>query len=96
MSAQPETQTCSYCGVDYPFPVEYHHTVEECVANQERRAYDARVRELSAMGKPALAAIWRQLTEATLVYVATPPERWGKDELVIAVLREEFPRMVRS
>ena len=92
----PETRTCSYCRVDYPSPVEYHHTVEECADNQERRAYDARVRELSALGRPALAAIWRRLTEATLVYVNAPPERWSKDELIVAVLREEFPRVIRS
>lgn len=32
MPGQSERQTCSACGGDFPYPVELHHTQEECDA----------------------------------------------------------------
>ena len=31
--AQPKSETCSYCGVEYPAPISYHHDTEECDRN---------------------------------------------------------------
>lgn len=34
-STRAGTEPCSYCGVEYPKPVSYHHSTEECHANEK-------------------------------------------------------------
>jgi hypothetical protein len=51
--------------------------------------YDRRVRQLYDTPKAALAAYYRE--RSSMVWSATPPERWNRDELVNEILAIEFP-----
>ena len=35
MDSSPHTEICSYCHVEYAYPVEYHHTSKECMHNTD-------------------------------------------------------------
>lgn len=63
--------------------------VAKCLADL-KSAWDARVRELNAMGKRQLTVLYRN-ERPGYIWSATPPEQWSKDELIDAVLALDFP-----